>query len=1342
MQPRTTLKEQQRPSLPDCDVAVSASQHLDSPASANQQRLWFLHRLEAGSPIYSMPRVCRVVGELNVEGLARAITALISRHEPLRTNFSLKDGQLVRVVTPPQVSDLRLVDLTGHAYAEREADEIVKELVGRPFDLERDLLLRTCLIRLRPNEYVLALVTHHIASDSWSSSIMHRELGKLYDSFCTGRPPSLDDLPIQYGGYAEWERLYLESEEARDSLKYWTNQLTGVPFLLHLPYDRPRPAIQAHKGAQHCFSIPEDLLNRLRLLSQRERTTLSSTLFAAFQTLLFRSSQQASFVVGVPVAGRSRTEFEGLIGNFVNTLPLPADFTGDPSFADFLKATTRKMLTALDHQSMPVELVIDALRPERSLSYQPVFQVMFNFINRTEQPFQAAGLEITSLETHNRTSLQDLTLFVTRSGNRLQGTLEYDVDLFDAGTISNLGDRFLTLLESIARCPDLPVSRLEWIPAREQALLSEWNATNTRFSKDSGIHELIEENGWKRPEAVALACNGHSLTYRELEEQTNRVANFLSGLGVGPGSKIAIAMERSVDMVVGLLAILKTGAAYVPLDLSQPRNRLQSIVDDSNAEIMLTHKRAADISTIVAPKTVLLETAIADGSRVPPPPRQSATNPAYLIYTSGTTGKPKGVVISHRAVVNVLESMRVRPGLSDSDTLLAITPLSFDIAGLEIFLPLLVGARLEIATRETAADPASLSRKLAESGATVMQATPATWRMLVDSGWKGNPALSAWCGGEALPRDLADRLLKRTGTLWNLYGPTETTIWSTVSNVEKDDSAPTMGSPIANTRLYLLDANLQPVPIGVRGELYISGAGLAEGYWNQKELTEERFPPNPFEPGARMYKTGDLARWLASGSLEYLGRIDNQVKVHGFRIELAEIEAVLSRHKAVNQCVVTAHEATSGDKRLVAYFESHEPRGPDISDLRAHLRNDLPDYMIPSAFVYMERLPLTPNGKIDRKALPAPEEQGSELRDDFAAPRDALEQALAGAWSKVLRVKRVGRRDNFFDIGGNSLAAVQLLSEIEKLTGRTLPLATLFQAATVEAFADILRSEGWTPSWSSLVPIRPHGSKPPLFLVHGAEGNVLLYRQVTQHLGSDQPVYGLQSRGLNGDRQCGQFHESIQDMASQYIKEVMTVQPSGPYFLGGYCLGGIIAFEMAQQLRALGQEVELVILLDTYNTGVVSVLTALLRTPLYLLQNAWFHCANIVKIQGNERKRFLSEKSDVALRRLGIRLRAARQVLQQLVRREAHRPYPHLIVKRINDRAASLYIPHPYSGRVAVIRSKAYFFGRTSPSLGWDAVVPDSLEVHELPVYPKGMLSEPFCCSLAETLTLCLQKGV
>jgi thioesterase domain-containing protein/acyl carrier protein len=605
----------------------------------------------------------------------------------------------------------------------------------------------------------------------------------------------------------------------------------------------------------------------------------------------------------------------------------------------------------------------------------------------------------------------------------------------------------------------------------------------------------------------------------------------------------------------------------------------------------------------------------------------------------------------------------------------------------------------------------------------------------MEAGWENTPGLKMLCGGEALPRELASGMLERSGELWNMYGPTETTIWSSVRRIEPASGPVLIGPPIANTQFFIVDNQLEPVPIGVAGELLIGGDGLSRGYLNRPDLTAERFIERPF-PGSsgRLYRTGDLARFRSDGAVEFLGRLDFQVKVRGYRIELGEIEHVLTQHAGVKDAVAMTWEE-DGDKRLVAYYVPEADNEPTADDLRKILQEKLPQYMIPSAFVRMETFPLTANGKLDRKALPPPHERFIAVTREFVAPRDPLEQALAGMWSKILKVKRVGLHDNFFDLGGHSLAAVRLVSEVEKLTGKSLPLATLFQASTVAALADILRTDGWAPSWSSLVPIQPRGSRSPLFLVHAAHGNVLLYRQVASYVGPDQPVYGLQSQGLSGD---GRFNSTIEEMASHYVKEIISVEPDGPYFIGGYCLGGIIALEIAQQLTRLGKRVEAVILLDTYNLSVVSLSGAFLRAPVHLLQNVWFHCANSFSIRGKDRTRFLREKVDIALTRLGIGLRAMGDAFRRPRSAKTHHSGSLVALKRINDEAAFRYVPRPYSGRVALIRSRGYFSGLTSPSYGWSDLVRGNLEIHELPVYPRGMLIEPYCGLLADTIKMCL----
>ena len=708
---------------------------------------------------------------------------------------------------------------------------------------------------------------------------------------------------------------------------------------------------------------------------------------------------------------------------------------------------------------------------------------------------------------------------------------------------------------------------------------------------------------------------------------------------------------------------------------------------------------------------------------------------AYVIYTSGSTGKPKGVEISHRAVVNFLTSMRRVPGVDPEDVLLSVTTVSFDIFGLEIWLPLTTGAKVVIAPEQVTRDGRELAGLIKRSGATVMQATPSTWRLLLESGWEGNSRLKILCGGEAWQAELAERLLPKCASLWNMYGPTETTIWSAVNAVTKGKPV-LIGRPIANTQFYVVDKNLQPVPVGVMGELLIGGEGLARGYWKRPELTAEKFIADPFsgEPNARLYRTGDLCRWLPDGEMEHLCRIDFQVKLRGFRIELGEIESVLRAHAGVRDVVVMVRDE-GGNQRLVAYCVPSAESDSSPGELRDYLRTKLPDYMVPATYVKLDKLPLTPNGKVDRKALPPPEATAIGVPAAADMPHDMLEQQLAQLWRRILGVRHIRLSDDFFELGGHSLAAARLFSDIESLTGKSLPLAILFQAPTVEKLANFLRKDGWSPHWSSLVPINPGGSQLPFFLVHGAEGNVLLYRQLARYLGPDQPVYGFQSQGLNGS---GSASGSIGDMASHYVSELVTLQPSGPYRLGGYCLGGVIAFEMAQQLQARGEPVSLVAMFDTFNNKARPASVRRSRL-LYLLQDLGFHGANFFLAGHGDRWSFLAEKWDVAMTRLGIRLRTLYHALVSSP--GTQKSYPHLRVKRFNDEAARNYAPRPYAGRVVVFRPKRNFRGLDDPSLGWSEVVRDGLEVRAIPVYPKGMLVEPFVKLLAAEVQTSLESG-
>jgi amino acid adenylation domain-containing protein len=1326
-----------------------------SPLSFAQEQLWFLHEMAPGSPVYNVVDMIRFSGPYKAEALCRTLQELVRRHEVLRTVFHYKHGRPVQEVLPEVELAFKEIDLSSFREQDRDREwrRAVEEETRKPFDLSQAPLFRVMAAHLSNQEHRLLLAIHHIIADEWSMELIHNEFAALLDAFSLGLPSPLAELPVQYADFAAWQREWMQGETLDRQLAYWKKGLAGAPLVLELPTDKPRPAVQSFRGATESFELPTELSEQLRTMGREQQATLFMVLEASFMALLHRYTGQDDILVGTPISGRTHSEIENLIGDFLNTVVLRAQFSDRTSFRSLLQQVRERALGAYAHPDMPFERLVAELSPERDASHSPLFQVMFVLHNAdgVSEVSKVSGNQ----EFSNGTSKFDLTLVLSETRNGLAGLFEYSTDLFEVETIRRMSGHFRTLLEAIVLDPDRSISKMPMLtePERSQLVIDGCglylqpadklnDTTVVHPGKKACLHQLFERQAARTPGKVALVFDGQEMTYRELDARASALANHLRGVGVGPDVLVGLFVERSLDMVVGLLGILKAGGAYVPLDPSFPANRLSYMAEDSKMKVLVTHRGLEESLAVRPPTIVRLDSdwsEIAKGESIlAAQAAPSENNLAYVLYTSGSTGKPKGVAIPHSAIVNFVLSMQEEPGFTEADTLLAVTTLSFDIAGLELYLPLITGGKVVIASREDATDPVRLQARINESQCSVMQATPATWRGLIHSGWHGSPNLKILCGGEALPRDLANELLARCGELWNMYGPTETTVWSTVQRVERGEGPVSIGRPIGNTQVYVLDKNRNLVPRGAVGELYIGGDGLARGYLHRDELTRERFVPNPFVRNALMYRTGDLARWLPGGTVECLGRGDNQVKIRGFRIELGEVESALASHPGVRQCVVVAREDVPGDKLLAAYFVPRDAAAsPAATDLRTHLKSALPDYMIPSAFVAMERFPLTPNGKIDRKALPQPVEQRVASATESLAPRDALDQILMQIWSKILRLKHVGLRDNFFELGGHSLAAVQMMAEIKNHTGKTLPLATLFHASTIEALADILRKDGWKPSWSSLVLIRPQGSKPPLFLIHGAEGNVLLYRQLTQYLDKDQPVYGLQSQGLNGN---DAIFTTFQEMAAAYIKEIKTVQPHGPYNFGGYCLGGVVALEMARQLTDAGEKVERVIMLESYNLQTLSMPKFHLLTPLRFVQNICFHLANLFTVRPEDRRKFLDEKMDTAMTRLGIRLRTLLHSFLEMGGDRGQDAFPHLKVKKLNDQAAFDYVPQPYDGRVVLIRPKGYFVGQKSYGLGWDDVVRRELEVHELPIYPKGILVEPFCRQLAETLNTSLRS--
>jgi amino acid adenylation domain-containing protein len=900
------------------------------PLSFAQERLWFFEQIEPGTAVYNIANAVRITGPLSLDALHKALNEVLRRHDSLRTVFTSHEDKAVQLVVPLQTLPLPVEDLSGLLAQEREVEAVrlINEESQRPFDLSHGVLLRCRVLRLGEAEHVAVLCTHHIASDGWSMSILTGEIATLYEAFSTGKPSPLPELTVQYADFAEWQRNWLQGKVLDEQLAYWKKQLEGAPRMLDLPTDRPRPPMQTFRGSRQSLSLSPALSHALRELSRESNVTMFMLLLAAFKTLLYRYTGQDDIVVGTPIANRNRAEIENLIGFFVNTLVLRTDLSGEPSFLDLLQRVRETAIGAYAHQDLPFEQLVQEIQPERNLTQSPLFQVLFALQNTPSRTLELSGVTFAPWETDRATAKFDLFLAMSDSQG-LAMALEYNTDLFDEETVRQLLANLKTLLESIAARPRARLSELALLTATErEENLTKWNQTARAYDRELNVATLFEQQVAEGPQRIAVEFEGRQLTYAELNARANQLAHYLRGLGVGPETLVGIATERSLEMLVSVLGVFKAGGAYVPLDPAYPAERLAFMVRDSGISVLLVQETTRERLPVTDAAVVLLDSdwqKIAQQSSDNLEQDATGDNLAYVIYTSGSTGLPKGTQVSHSALLNFLYSMREKPGLTREDVLLAVTTLSFDIAGLELYLPLICGACLVLATREAAADGAWLLQKLEK--VTVMQATPTTWRLMLDAGWQGPLPVKVLCGGEALPRDLAVQLLDRSASLWNMYGPTETTIWSAVHRVDRREGSVPIGYAIANTQIYLLDKHLEPAPIGVAGELYIGGDGVVRGYWQRIDLTAERFVPDPFstQAGARMYRTGDLARYRRDGSIEYAGRVDQQVKVHGHRIEPGEIEAVLAEHPAVKEIVVVAANDPLSGKRLVAYVvQNHQ----------------------------------------------------------------------------------------------------------------------------------------------------------------------------------------------------------------------------------------------------------------------------------------------------------------------------------------------------------------------------------------------------------------------------------
>jgi len=1313
--------------------------------SFGQERWWFLHQINPDDTSGNITRGQRIKGELKPDLLQRSLRTLVNRHEALRTTFATKqlhagfDSKPVQLVAETSVIELSIVDLSLHSPVERElrTRELRCEVGQHPFDLSMGPLLRAVLVKLGEHEHVLLLTLHRIISDESSMEILLEELWQTYSDCEQGNIHELTPLPIQYADYAFWERSELNGEALRRLGEHWQAKLRATPAILEMPTDRPRPAVQSWHGSSLAVILKEQVTDGLKALSDIEGTTLETTLLAAFQVLLFRYSGQTDIVVGSTIVNREFAGAEKIIGPLSNTLVLRTRLGGDLSFRELLGEVKCVAHEAHAHRAIPFERLLEELQLERSLSHAPLFQARFNLKSKSADRISVPNLGIEEYQFDNVLSRLDLTLEVIECADRLNCRFEYNIDLFDRQTIASMASNFETLAQGLIDNPDLRISELPLLsPGARRQLLVEWNDTKEAY-QSSGLQDLFDSAVRRAPDKIALICEDQRLNYGQLDQRANQVARFLRQRGIGPETIVGICMTRSLEMVVALLGIVKAGAAYLPLDPTYPQDRLSFMLRDAAVSLVLTHRGLLpSLSPTIS--SLFVDINADEIGREPASTVSnytSAANLVYVIYTSGSTGNPKGVMITHEGLGNYLKWSRQHYLSTTSAGSLVHSPLAFDLTVTSLLVPLVQGQTVTLLPKEeTLEELCGTLRKTAVCG--LLKITPAHLEGL---GYLMSPeevkdkVATLVIGGEALRAESLS--LWRSGSVTriiNEYGPTETVVGCCTYEMQAADpsngSVP-MGRPIANTQLYVLDERFELVPCGVIGELYIGGAGLVRGYLGRPELTAERFLPDPFSgnPGQRLYRTGDFVRYRFDGNIVFIGRADGQVKVRGYRIELGEIEKLIAEYPGIKQVVVLVQESEGG-KRLVAYLTTDDPEALSIDALQSFLNRKLPQYMVPSSIAIIESFPLTINGKIDRQKLALQKSSQPDLLKGFVAARDQLEEQLVNVWKKVLGISSVGVTDNFFELGGHSILAARLFAQIENRFGRSVPLAALFQAPTIESLAQLLRESRPSGSWSSLVAIQPVGSKPPLFCVHPAGANVLVFRPMSRHLGKHQPLYALQAQGLDGSKQP---YTRVEQMAAHYIEEIRTVQAAGPYFLLGASFGGLVAFEMALQLLRRGQRVALLAMLNT-------------NCPVYSLPHR-VRC-HLGHMRQFGLRQYLRGTSQALSRRIGravvssASLKPLNRELQDAISTRVAGDDPLVRTILAIVEASDNYLPvrEVYPGKITL------FWARDSESdfednrMAWRKLAAGGLDIHVIPGDHTSIREEPNVGTLVDHLRDCL----
>jgi surfactin family lipopeptide synthetase A len=1308
------------------------------PLTFAQQQLWLHAQLAPDTSLYNEPLTVRRSGPLDVSALERSFTEIIRRHEAWRTTFPVVDGQPVQKVGAPFAISLPLIDLRHLPLPEREGEamRLAAADARQPFDLAKGPLLRAKLVRLEDEEYRLFVTLHHLIFDGFSGyRVFLPELVAGYDAFSQGKPSPLSALPYQFADYALWQKEWEGGDALTRQMDYWKGQLAGNLPSLQLPISRSRAAMQSFRGAMRTLGLSAGLSDALRQLSKQEGSTLYMTLLAAFNVLLQRYSAQDEILIGSNTAGRNHAGSEKLLGYFLNTIVLRTDCSGNPTFRQVLDRVRRTTLDALSNDEAPLDQLVAELHPQRDVKRNPLFQVLFSL----EPPVTIAepGWDITCIDVETGTTKFELCLVLDDRHEGLLCRFIYNTDLFEADAIERMAGHWQTLLESIVADPGQEISKLPLLTSAERhTILVEWNDT-AKPDQPRPIHELFEAQAEKTPGALAVSCGANRLTFQELNQRADRLADHLRTLGVGSDVAVALCVERSVEMIVGILGALKAGGAYVPLDPTYPRERIEFMIADCGAKVLLTKSDVAagqfPASGALGVRTVFLDSGDwqVSGLAIERPKIPADLDDlAYIIYTSGSTGGPKGVQITHRNLAHS-NAARLDYYREPVGSFLLLSSYAFDSSVAGIFHALTSGGTLVIPPPDDFHwAPEELASLIAENQVSHVLTFPSLYGDLLQRADAIKMA-SLRCvivAGEACPRQLVDshyRILPQAA-LFNEYGPTEATVWSSVYQCEPGEAGSTVpiGRPIANTRLYVLDRNLQPVPSGIPGELYIGGKGMARGYMNRPELTAANFIANPFlanpvasESARKLYRTGDLVRYLADGNVEFLGRVDQQVKIRGLRIELGEIETALTAYPEIREAVVVTERNGSGEPKLVAFVTAHSEHSTSGHELRAFLKSRLPAYMVPAAFHFLKSFPRTPNGKVDRQSLAA--ESGGEngATNEVIAPQNDVEKRLVAIWQKVLGTTSEDVGQDFFELGGHSLLAARLLAHIEKEFGRSLSLAFVFQSPTIEQMAESLLSAGQTLRERAIIPIQPKGSLPPLFWVRGGPR----FRLLAHKLAPDQPFLGLDLPFMDGNRLPVPYR--FEDIATLLIRAMREVQPAGPYYLGGLCVNAVIAYEIAQQLVRDGEEVALLAMLDAHNQ-------AYYKNPFKdgrYSSRIKFHLSNLLKLDASETTSYLLDRLDEARRKIE---RVAWRLTSDHTGEERLRNTDSIV-----HPAFSRYEPQPYSGEIVLLQSAEWPVGPYFDfKLGWKDLVAGGIEFHSIPGDHRSMFSEPTVNIVAEKL--------